>query len=568
MKVFLSYASADRPFVQRLAADLQRADATAWVDQRMLDVGAELAEIEAAILEADCLIVVVSAASMASGWVEREIGIAERAGVRVLPALLETVVGSGGERLAAMAFADFRRPQAYRRELFRLTAAIEGVRDRSWFLTAKEAVAKVRSERGPAGRLFGVSQQGVATLYALANRREWESADATDGTSRMWITEFFRPDEGLIEPFALIDGIVHPLPALYLYDVDPTPLANSSVVFSCALNHRPQYPAEQARRLVEQNPDEHTYVSRRYSRFRPMVLTDAFVDSDTAVAAALETVESSLTDDHLVLTKLERDKRNRLLPTWSVSVFEPALSESIVTVGVDAATGKVRTRRMRTETLNAAFFTVHLDDDDNDNYVVSIANQLRAIDNHIWDIAERDVTPDGLTAAEAIAMVQKHLDDPSRWQLAHISNTGVTETIAFAASGEVGLMGPDGRAGQWVVELCGLTSEPVREGNRTGFGYAFKRLICMPDGLREDNRTTRLILTAPLSESPLPGDALAAFERARDLAISSAATDFQRMSVALRRRTPEADWIFRFYDDRDIVARVAITGDGYRWAEL
>ncbi|MFI7426675.1 toll/interleukin-1 receptor domain-containing protein [Micromonospora sp. NPDC049836] len=573
-KVFLSYASADRPFVQRLAADLQRADTTAWIDQRMLDVGDDLARIEAAILQSDCMVVVVSAASMASGWVEREIGIAQGAGIRVLPALLDTVPGSGAERFTAMAFADFRRPQAYRRELFRLTAAIEGVPDRSWFLTGKEAVAKVRSERGPAGQLFGLSQQGVATLYCLANRREWETADTADGTSRMWITEFFTPEDGRIEPFAVVDGVVHPLPALYLNDVDPTPLPDSVVVFSCALNHRPGLSEEEARRLLEENPGETTHISRRYSRFRPLPLTEAFVDSPTAVAAALAAIFGpaegpSRADDCLVLTKLERDKRNGRLPTWTVSIFDPALPESIVTVGVDAATAAVRAPRMRSEMLNAAFFTVHTDNDG--NYVISMANQLRAIDNHIWDIPDRQAAPDGLTVAEALAAVQKYMDDlgqSQEWQLAFLSNTGVTDSFSVAASAAAGLMRPDGRAGQWVIELCGRTGEPVREGDRSGFRYAFKRLICTPDGLLEDSRIDHLTCTAPLSDSPLPDDVPGALERARDLAISSAGSDFELMSVALRRRTPKVDWYFRFYDDRDIVARVAISGDGYRLADL
>jgi hypothetical protein len=287
MVVFLSYSSRDRDFVRRLAEELRRASIEVWMDERELRVGESLSSIADAIGRARFLVVVVSRSSANSFWVQEEIDLAEQAGVAVLPVLVEDIPPEWAPRLSGLAHADFRGPAEYRRAADRLICEIQGVPSRGRFLRAKEAAAKVRSEYAPPGDLFGISQQGVALLYSLANMRDWEFADVTDGTSRFWIVEFHEAASGRIQAFAVIDGVVHPLRDTYRYDVDPAPIAGSVVVMSTAVNHLTRISEEEAREHLAKHADQTTEITRAYVRFRPVPLTEPFVDSDVAVAAAL-----------------------------------------------------------------------------------------------------------------------------------------------------------------------------------------------------------------------------------------------------------------------------------------
>jgi hypothetical protein len=574
MTLFLSYSTRDKHFVRRLAGDLERAGLRCWLDERELRAGDDLAAIGAAIRGATLLIVVVSLASAGSAWVEREIEVAESTGVRVLPVLLEDVPGRWADRVARLAPADFRRPQEYRRSTHRLIAAIEGRADRAGFLRAKEAVAKVRAERSPVGDLFGVSQQGVARLYCLTDLGDWEFADVTDGYGRFWIAEFYEPGNGRIVSYAVVDGTIHDLPETYRDGCDLVPVADSIVTYSCALNPMPGISADRAAALVAEHSAEMQHVGRRYVPFRPEPFSRPFVDSTVAVAAALDAAFGAARDpgDLFTLVRLECDKRNRLLPTWTVAFFDPTVSQSVHTVGVDAVTGTVSSARMRSEILNAAFMTTRVDPITGD-YVINAANQFRAIDNRVWDRPASRAAPTGLSARDAVRMAEEYLrgePDPRAWQLGFLSTTGVTSTAAApAGSGVERLMRHDGTAGQWVVEVFGVAPADVRDGERVGYSYPFRSLLCTRDrGVVPANPRDTLILTSPLSDVPLPDDLFDAFERARTLAIACTGTDFVVMSVALRRSRPAAHWRFRCYDDADIIAEVTVSGDGHRLMDL
>ncbi|MEU5259664.1 toll/interleukin-1 receptor domain-containing protein [Amycolatopsis sp. NPDC021455] len=562
MTIFLSYSSRDRDFVRRLAGDLGRASIGVWLDERELRVGEQLTSIGEAIARADRLVVVVSAASANSYWVAEEIDMADAAGVRVLPVLLEDVPPDWAPRLSGMAHADFRRPAEYRRATHRLVAAIQGVRAHGMFLRAKEAVTLVRAEHAPVGELFGVSQQGVANLYSLANTRDWEFADVTDGTSRFWITEFHDGATGAVHTFAVVDGRVEMLPGLYRYDADPAPVAGSVVVMSCALNHLKGMSEEEAAAHVEKHRDQTTKITRRYTRFRPVPLVRPFVDSDVAVAAAL----ASLSDldrsaDLMTLTRLERDKRAGGRPTWVVAFFDPTLTESVRAVAVDAGTGEVLEPDARTELLNADFFSTRADEAG--GVTISIAHQLRAFERHLWDIPER------LTARDAVVKARELLAaryGTRSWQLGFLSNTGVVESVAapeISARADA-LMNSAGRAGQWVVEVLGLTATPVSEDGRSGTAYDYKRILCTASGAVEQPAADRLVLTAPLSATPVPGpdELLEAADRARERAVRRMAEGYTSVSVALARTPPGASWIFRFYRGDDLVARTEVSVDG------
>ncbi|MFI9452463.1 toll/interleukin-1 receptor domain-containing protein [Amycolatopsis sp. NPDC052450] len=564
MTIFLSYSSRDRDFVRRLTGDLGRASIDVWIDERELRVGERLTAIGEAIARADQLIVVVSTASANSYWVAEEIDMAGAAGVRVLPVLLEDVPPDWAPRLSEMAHADFRRPTEYRRATHRLVAAIQDVQAHEIFLRAKEAVALVRAEHAPVGELFGVSQQGVANLYSLANTRDWEFADTTDGTSRFWITEFHDGETGAIHSFAVVDGRVETLPMLYRYDTDPAPVAGSVVVMSCAVNHLKGMSEEEAAAHVKRHRDNTTNITRRYTRFRPVPLVWPFVDSDVAVAAALaSSSDLDRSADLMTLTRLERDKRASGRPTWVVAFFDPTLTESVRAVAINAGTGEVLEPGARTELLNADFFSMRADGAG--GFTISIAHQLRAFKRHLWDIPER------LTARDAVVKARELLAaryGGRSWQLGFVSNTGVVESVAAPEiySRTDALMNSVGRAGQWVVEVLGLTATPVSEDGRTGTAYDYKQVLCTAGGAVELPSAERLVLSVPLSATPVPGpdELMEAADRARERAVHGMAEGYTSVSMALTRTPPEASWIFRFYHGDDLVARTEVSLDGLK----
>src|SRR5437588_12902779 len=80
--IFLSHAHEDKPFVRRLARDLQDAGIKVWVDEAEMGVGESLiAKIEASISEMDYVGAVISPHSKDSQWVKREIKLAMRGDV-------------------------------------------------------------------------------------------------------------------------------------------------------------------------------------------------------------------------------------------------------------------------------------------------------------------------------------------------------------------------------------------------------------------------------------------------------------------------------------------------------
>ncbi len=92
---FISYSSADRDFVRRLAEDLRRHDIPVWFDEDVLAPGDSIiGAIEAGIDRTAFLIVVLSPDAVASGWVAEELRMALHKGisgqkVAVIPVLRE-----------------------------------------------------------------------------------------------------------------------------------------------------------------------------------------------------------------------------------------------------------------------------------------------------------------------------------------------------------------------------------------------------------------------------------------------------------------------------------------------
>jgi hypothetical protein len=89
--VFLSYAQVDRGYAEALARALATSGTSIWYD-REIAAGADWdSEIQNALRRASVVVLVLSRASLASQYVNYEIGSAISAGIPVIPVLVGDV---------------------------------------------------------------------------------------------------------------------------------------------------------------------------------------------------------------------------------------------------------------------------------------------------------------------------------------------------------------------------------------------------------------------------------------------------------------------------------------------
>lgn len=75
--VFLSYSSADKAFVHRLASDLTQGEAQVWLDEAEIDPGDSfVSKIEDGLTRSEFFILILSPDSIRSNWVQTELRIA------------------------------------------------------------------------------------------------------------------------------------------------------------------------------------------------------------------------------------------------------------------------------------------------------------------------------------------------------------------------------------------------------------------------------------------------------------------------------------------------------------
>lgn len=73
-RVFLSHASIDKPFVEKLAQDLMKMGVQVWYDKWEIKVGDTILwKIAEGIEESDYLVIVISKEAWESDWVRKEI---------------------------------------------------------------------------------------------------------------------------------------------------------------------------------------------------------------------------------------------------------------------------------------------------------------------------------------------------------------------------------------------------------------------------------------------------------------------------------------------------------------
>ena len=102
--IFISYASEDIEFVYHLTRLLEQEQFKIWMDKKRLVVGHDWwQEIEEGIINCDAFIIVMSPNSKESGWVKRELLLAEKEEKLIFPILFKGEIWS---RLADKQYTD------------------------------------------------------------------------------------------------------------------------------------------------------------------------------------------------------------------------------------------------------------------------------------------------------------------------------------------------------------------------------------------------------------------------------------------------------------------------------
>lgn len=128
VSVFLSHNTKDKPFVKKLAKDLENHNVKCWLDEAEIKVGDSLIEkIRSGIDEVDYLAVILSPNSVESPWVQREVDVAMNQEIygkkiKVLPIMYQTCELPGF--LLGKLYADFTDEVKYEEAFKKLVNSI------------------------------------------------------------------------------------------------------------------------------------------------------------------------------------------------------------------------------------------------------------------------------------------------------------------------------------------------------------------------------------------------------------------------------------------------------------
>lgn len=128
VSIFLSHTGADKPFVRKLARDLDNHRVKYWLDEAEIKIGESLIEkIRQGIDEVDYIAVILSPKSVASSWVQREVDVAmnqeiQGKKVKVLPIMYQSCDLPGF--LLGKLYADFTEQSKYIESFKRLVESI------------------------------------------------------------------------------------------------------------------------------------------------------------------------------------------------------------------------------------------------------------------------------------------------------------------------------------------------------------------------------------------------------------------------------------------------------------
>lgn len=131
LSLFISYSSADKPFVKKLDAALSFNGVPVFLDDRDIAVGDSIpTRIYEGIEQASHLVYVISPRSIESKWVQEELDVAkmrqsQKAGFKILPVLIEDCSLPVG--VAHIKYADFRQwedGESFSKSLHSILAAL------------------------------------------------------------------------------------------------------------------------------------------------------------------------------------------------------------------------------------------------------------------------------------------------------------------------------------------------------------------------------------------------------------------------------------------------------------
>lgn len=124
-QVFISHSSKDKPFVRKLATDIEKLKISVWLDEKKIKPGDSIpTAIGKGLKDSDFVIVVLSHNSTGSNWFNFECDIALMNSIanpdkKTIPILLDDCLIP--EILKGLAYADFR--SNYRQNLKNLLRA-------------------------------------------------------------------------------------------------------------------------------------------------------------------------------------------------------------------------------------------------------------------------------------------------------------------------------------------------------------------------------------------------------------------------------------------------------------
>jgi signal transduction histidine kinase len=173
--VFLSYISKDADTMWRVFHDLRAEGLTVWIDQTNLEPGTLAWDraIEEAIVNSDCLVVILSPGARKSEWVREELHYAKQLGKRIFPLL------ASGEAQDAIPFGfstaqwtDIRDDHRYQDGIHKLIDTLcknIGIESRTARLERIERERKQNAEREKKRRAL---EELRLQVQALAHQRQ------------------------------------------------------------------------------------------------------------------------------------------------------------------------------------------------------------------------------------------------------------------------------------------------------------------------------------------------------------------------------------------------------------
>lgn len=178
---FLSYHSADAPWVARLKTALESRGIRVWIDSEQIRPGDQFPGVLArAIGSVRCVVLILSPGSVASAWVEEEYNLALARRCHVIAALIDDAEPPGF--MGGRTWVDFRDEMQFDASLDQLVFGITGVRGGA---APAEAPAYRESADTPAGT------DETEVLKRLIERRRHEA-------KRLWRTRLASVVVGLL----------------------------------------------------------------------------------------------------------------------------------------------------------------------------------------------------------------------------------------------------------------------------------------------------------------------------------------------------------------------------------